>query len=435
MPKANDTVNVAIVGAGGMGRGVARCLMPFADVRIIAVADPAGAYEDDFFYKKPVGRLPLKAEIETHYGATLPGFTCTAYKDFRVMLEREPEIDAIVCATPDHLHAYVSVTAMRMGKHVYCEKPLAHNIWEARLMARVAEEMGVATQMGNLGHARDGMRDTCEWLWDGAIGVVREVHAWAGATRWNKGMIAPPVDAPPVPEDLDWDLWLGPREPRPYHPAYFPVRWRDFWTFGLGPIGDFVCHDLDAACWALDLQDPLTVEAYHAGRPHPEMTAHGEICYYEYGQRGNRPPVAVTWYDGGLRPRTPADWPGDEPLPGRGVLFVGDKGSMLCAGTVGAPPRLYPDALMEAYTPPPESLPRSPGHHREWIDAIKGGPATGSHFGYAAKLTELALLGVLALRLGKKVIWNAAEMRVENAPEADAIIRTAYRAGWELDAQ
>lgn len=431
MKRGNDIVNVAIVGAGGMGRGVTRALFALPDVRVIAVADPAGAYADDFFYKTRVGRLPLKAEIEEHYRASIPGFTCAAYTDFRVMLEKEPDIDAIVCATPDHLHAYVSVTAMRMGKHVFCEKPLAHNIWEARLMARVAEEMGVATQMGNIGHARDGMRETCEWIWDGAIGHVREVHAWVGAARWNKGMTEPPADAPPPPDDLDWDLWLGPREPRPYHPAYFPVRWRDFWTFGLGPIGDFVCHDLDAACWALDLQDPESVEGFSVGMTHPAMTGHGEICYYNYGQRGDRPPVAVTWYDGGLRPRTPADWPLTEPLPSRGVFFVGDKGLMICPG-LGASPRLFPDSLMKSYTPPAPSLPRSPGHHREWIDAIKGGPPAMSHFGYAAKLTELALLGALALQVGHKIIWNAAEMRAENAPEADAIIRTPYRAGWEL---
>jgi len=433
MTELSSIVNVALVGAGGMGRTVVHALFPLPDVRVIAVADPAEAYEDDFFYKTPVGRLPLKAEIEEHYRESVPGFTCAVYKDFRVMLEREPDIDAIVCATPDFLHAYVSVTAMRLGKHVYCEKPLAHNIWEARLMARVAEEMGVATQMGNQGHARDGMRDTCEWLWDGAIGTVREVHAWAGATRWNKGMTEPPTEGPPVPDGLDWDLWLGPREPRAYHPAYFPVKWRDFWSFGLGPIGDFVCHDMDAAHWALELDDPLTIEAYTAGKPHDEMTAHGEICYYQYGQRGERPPVKVTWYDGGLRPCTPEDWPGEEPLPGRGVLFVGDEGSMLCAGMVGAPPRLYPDELMQDYTPPEPSLKRSPGHHREWIDAIKGGPAAGSHFGYAAKLTELALQGVLALRVGKKLVWNAGEMCAENAPEADELIRTPYRTGWELD--
>ncbi len=432
MGTCSEIVNVAIVGAGGMGRGVARELMKLPDVRIIAVADPADDYQDDFFYKVRVGRLPLKAEIEAHFRQQDAAFVCADYLDFRTMLAEMPEIDAIVCATPDHLHAYVSVYAMRLGKHVYCEKPLAHNIWETRLMARVAAEQGVATQMGNIGHARDGMRETVEWIRDGAIGTVREVHAWAGATRWNKGMLAPPTDEPPMPEGIDWDLWLGPREPRPFHPAYFPVRWRDFWTFGLGPIGDFVCHDLDCACWALDLKPPVTVEAFSAGKSHPEMTGYGEICYYEFGADGDRAPVKVTWYDGGLRPATPADWPADEPIPSRGVLFVGDEGMILCPG-LGASPRLLPQARREAYTPPAPSLPRSPGHHREWIDACKGGVPATSDFAYSAQLTEIALLGAVALQTNKRFVWNAAEMKAEGVPEADALIRPAYRKGWEIE--
>ncbi len=428
----SDTVNVAIVGAGGMGRGVATELMKLPDVRIIAVADPAEAYQDDFFYKCPVGRLPLKAEIEKHYGATLPGFRCAEYEDFRVMLARETAIDAIVCATPDHLHAYVSVVAMRQGKHVYCEKPMAHNLREARLMARVAAEMGVATQMGNLGHARDGVRQACEWLWDGAIGPVREAHAWVGAARWHKGMTAVPTETPPVPAGFNWDLWLGPRPVRAYHPAYVPVRWRDFWTFGLGASGDFVCHDLDTACWALNLHDPISVEAFAAGQTSPELTPHGEMCHFEFGRRGRQVPVRATWYDGGLQPPTPDGWPSTEPMPGRGSLFVGDRGILVCPG-LGATPRLFPQALMDSYTPPPASIPRSPGHHREWIDACKGGPPAGTEFSYGCRLTELALLGVLALRTRKKILWDAANLKAIGFPEADAIIQgEPYRQGWEL---
>lgn len=429
---ASETVNVAIVGAGGMGRGVAQELMRLPDVRIIAVADPAESYQDDFFYKCPVGRLPLKAEIEKHYGTTLSGFRCAEYEDFRVMLEREPAVDAIVCATPDHLHAYVSIVAMRQGKHVYCEKPLAHNLREARLMARVAQEMGVATQMGNLGHAREGMRQTCEWLWAGAIGPVREAHAWVGAARWHKGMTARPTDTPPVPAGLNWDLWLGPRPERPFHPAYVPVRWRDFWTFGLGAIGDFVCHDLDNACWALDLREPVSVEAFGAGQTSPELTPHGEICTFDFGRRGRQVPVRAVWYDGGLQPPVPEGWPAGEALPGRGVFFVGDRGTLVSPG-LGAPPVLYPRERAEAFTPPPPSIPRSPGHHREWIDACKGGPAAGTEFGYAARLTELALLGALALRTRKRIRWDAVAMKAIDVPEADAIIQgEPYRQGWEL---
>ena len=428
---ALEKVHVAIVGAGGMGRGVMRNLLPFPDVRIVAVADPAAVYEDDFFYKSPVGRLPVKAEIEAYYAEQGTPLTCREYKDFRVMLEREKDIDAIVCATPDHLHAYVSITAMRQGKHVYCEKPLTHNIREARLMAKVAAETGVATQMGNIGHARDGMRETCEWIRAGAIGTVREVHAWVGASRWNKHLVGPPTGTPPVPDWLDWDLWLGPREGQAYHPEWVPVRWRDHWEFGLGAIGDFFCHDVDVACWALDLRHPISVEAFAAGRTHPDLIPHGEIVYYEFGQDGDRAPVRVTWYDGGLRPPTPAAWPVGEELSGRGVFFLGDEGILVCPG-LGASPKLLPAERMESFSPPPPSLPRSPGHHREWIDACKGGPPAMSDFAYSAQLTEMALLGVLSIRTGKKIFWNAEAMQAEGLPEADAIIRGSYREGWEL---
>ena len=215
------------------------------------------------------------------------------------MLEKEKAIDAVLCATPDHLHAYVSVLAMRAGKHVYCEKPLTHNLWEARKVAQVAKETGLATQLGNHGHSRETIRQTCEWIWDGVIGPVREVQVWVRAGRFNRSLTGRPTDAAAMPAGLNWDLWLGPREPRPFHPAYAPVTWRDFWAFGTGTMGDFGCHDLDNSLWALDLDAPLSVEAFPAGDMDAEIAPHGEICYYEFGPRGDKPPVKITWYDGG----------------------------------------------------------------------------------------------------------------------------------------
>ena len=335
----SEKVNVALVGAGGQGRTNVRNLFRLADARVIALADPI-AREDmnAFYYRGMAGRAPVCQEIEKHYAAGSPGFRCTAYEDFRVMLEKEKSIDAVLCATPDHLHAYVSILSMRAGKHVYCEKPLTHNIWEARKVAQVAEETGAATQMGNSGHSNAGIRQTCEWIWDGAIGPVREAHAWVGANRWNKQLTGAPTETPPVPDGVNWDLWLGPREVRPYHPAYTPVTWRDFWAFGGGGLGDFGCHDMDAACWALDLAAPRTVESRPAGNMDAEIAPHGEICYYEFDARGEKPAVRLTWYDGGLRPPCP------EEIPAGGAPSRGTRSSASGADALRRrrPPRLLP---------------------------------------------------------------------------------------------
>ncbi|MBC8872588.1 MAG: Gfo/Idh/MocA family oxidoreductase [Planctomycetes bacterium] len=428
----SEKVNVALVGAGGQGRSNTRLLFREKDAQVMAVADPFEHHNlDAFYYRGEGGRKPVKAEIEKHYGETTPNYRCADYEDFRVMLEKEKAIDAILCATPDHLHAYVSVVAMRAGKHVYCEKPLTHNVWEARQVAKIAKETGVATQMGNQGHSRDGIRQTCEWIWDGVIGPVHEAHAWVNAGRWNKHLTTRPTETPPVPAGVNWDMWLGPREPRPYHPAYTPVTWRDFWAFGSGALGDFGCHDLDAPMWALDLAEPTSIEARPAGNMDAEIAPHGEICYYRFGARGDKPPVNVTWYDGGLKPPCPEEIPEGSSLPGRGVLFIGEKGSMLCDGAGGAC-RLLPYEKTPTYERPAETIPRSEGHHRDWLAACKGGPPASSNFEYGAKLAELVLLGIASLRTGKKLHWDAANMKARGLPAADAIIKEQYRKGWEI---
>jgi predicted dehydrogenase len=428
----SDKVNIALIGAGGQGRVNLRRLFEQADAQVIAIADPAEFFSlEAFYYKGVAGRKPLRHEIEQHYATSSPNFRCAEYVDFRHLLDREKAVDAVLCATPDHLHAHVSVLAMRAGKHVYCEKPLTHNIWEARCVAHVARETGVATQMGNQGHSTDTIRETYELIRDGAIGPVREVHAWAPNHRWNPSLTTRPTDRTRAPRRLNWDLWLGPREVRPFHSAYFPVGWRDFWAFGGSNIADFGPHDLDAACWALDLVAPTSVEFHPAGTMDDEIAPHGCIGYYQFGPRGHQPPVQITWYDGGLRPSLTVPLPEGEPVPRRGVLFVGDKGVLLCGGA-GGPARLLPETRAEDYRKPEPTLPRSNGHHRDWLDACKGGPAPSSHFGYGARLTELALLGVLALRLGERIEWDPAGMRAIGLPDADALITEPRRAGWEL---
>lgn len=428
----SEKVNVAIVGVGGQGRTNVRALFAEPSAQIIAVADPVDSVSlDEFYYKGLGARKPVKAEIEKHYAAKTPNYRCAEYEDFRVMMEKEKAIDAILCATPDHLHAYVSLYAMRAGKHIYCEKPLTHNIREARLVAKVAKETCVSTQMGNTGTSNDTIRQTCEWIWDGAIGTVREVHAWVKTFRWNPTLAAPPSDTPPVPPGVNWDLWLGPRQFRPYHPAYVPVKWRDFWDFGGGGMGDFGCHDMNAACWALDLHDPLTVEARTAGNTDPAMAPHGSTIYYQFGPRGNRPAVKMFWYDGGLGPARPEGFPDDEPFPKRSVLFVGDKGVMLCGGA-GGKPRLLPDSRMDSYQRPAPKIPRVKTHHGNWLDGCKGAVVPCSNFEYAARLTEITLLGLVAIRTGKKLQWDAPNLKVTNAPEADVILQGQYRPGWEV---
>ncbi len=430
----SEKVNVAMVGVGGRGLQNMRELLKLDDVQVIAIADPAERFSlEDFYYKGSGGRLVGIEQCEKHYRAKTPNYRCAGYEDFRVMLEKEQAIDAILCATPDHLHAYVSIFAMRAGKHVYCEKPLTHNLAEAREVARVAKETGVATQMGNQGHSTVGIREAVEHVRAGTIGTVREVCSWVGTKRWNPTLTSKPAEPMDVPAGLNWDLWLGPREPRPFHTAYFPVAWRDFWTFGSTAMGDFGCHDLDAATWALELGAPSSAIAYGIGPSDHEIAPHGSTIYYEFPARGALPPLRVTWFDGGARP-APPEVIGKFPLPSRGTMFVGEKGVIQCDGAGGAP-RLFPEAL-RTLPKPAATLKRSKGHHRDWIDAAKGGDPASSHFEYGARLTVIGLVGLLSLRLKKPVEWDAVAMKVKDAKDqsvAGPIIHGSYRSGWEIN--
>jgi predicted dehydrogenase len=431
----SDKVNVALIGAGGQGRTNSRALFQEENCQIIALADPAEEWDlSKWYYRGKAGREPVKAEIEKHYAGKTPNHTCAVYEDFRVMLEKEKAIDAVLIATPDHLHAYISILAMKAGKHVYCEKPLTHNIREARLVSRVAKETGVATQMGNHGRSSEGHRLTVEWIKDGAIGAVREVHAWSGTPRNAKDVW--PGEGPAVkPAKLNWDLWLGPRSERPYSGKVAPFVWRWVWDFGNGTMPDMSPHHLDPAFNALGLDAPDTVEA-RGSFIDPEVATGSSMMTYHYGARGDRGPLKMFWYDNGFRPPTPPGIDPDDPVQrlgegSDGLMLVGDKGILTCAGWSGMP-RLLPMELHRSYTRPAKTLPRVAGHHADWLQACKGGTPACSNFEYGARLTEFVLLGTLALRTGKVVKWDAEGMRAANVPQAQPFIEGSYRKGWEL---
>lgn len=405
---ANERLNVASIGVGGKGESD---VANIADENIVALCDVDYRRAARTFQRFPKAKR---------------------YKDFRKMLDVEgSRIDAVTVSTPDHVHAVAAIRAMRMGKHVYCQKPLTHTVHEARLMTKVAREFNVATQMGNQGHSHPDSRRLVELIRAGVLGSVREIHVWTDRPIWPQGLDRP-LDTPVVPSQLDWDLWLGPATQRPYSPAYVPFKWRGWWDFGTGALGDMACHNMDVAFFALGLRDPVKVSAKSSG-VHGETAPKWSIITYEFPARGDRPAVRMTWYDGGKQP--PPKLARAESLPVNGAILIGDKDTLYVPHYWGAG-SLLSGAKMEDFGHIAQSLPRRPGfeknHHREWIDACKGGPKALSNFDYAGPMTEAVLLGNVALRVGKTIHWDAEQLKATNAPEADAYIHGQYRKGWTL---
>lgn len=405
----SEKLNVAAVGVGGMGTGD---IANAASENVIALCD--------------VDQNALARNAQRFPSAKL-------YADFRKLLDEEKSLDAVMCATPDHLHAVVSIAAMKAGKHVHCQKPLTHSVYEARMMGQVAREMGVATQMGNQGQASEQARLLCETIWSGAIGTVREVHA--GSNRYppiSPRGIPRPKETPPVPEWLNWDLWLGPAPERPYHPCYHPFAWRGWWDFGTGVLGDIGCHQLSAVFKALKLGHPQWVEACSSNHQCPPEIANetaplSSITRWQFPAEGDRAAVTITWWDGGLKPPRPEELEPDRKFAeGDWLLIVGDKGKMYGS-------RVIPDQRAQELGKPPEVLPRSPGHYIEWINACKGGEPAGSNFvDHAAHLAEVVLLGNIAIRTGEKLLWDGPNLRFTNSEAANQLINPPYRAPWAL---
>lgn len=407
----NERLNVAAIGAGGKGAvDIEGC----ATENVVALCDPDFKTAAKTFEKFPEARR---------------------YKDFREMLDKERSLDAVTISTPDHTHAVAAMAAMRRGLHVYLQKPLTRTVYEARVLTDAARRYGVQTQMGNQGHSGEGIRQLCEMIWSGAIGHVREVHAWTNRPVWPQA-IKDPLPAQTPPDHLDWDVWLGPAPMRPYNEGYAPFKWRGWFDWGCGALGDMACHILDGANWALQLGAPTSVECVEQQDKNDQTFPSKSIVKFEFPARGAMPPVTVTWYDGGLKPPRPAGIPEDCVLgnPGtgsNGSLFVGDKG-FITTGEYCNDTRLVPDDRMRDYQLPPQLLTRSPGHYRDFIRACKGGGPACSNFDVAGPFTEWILLGVIALRAPGKLLWDGPSMRFSNSEAASALVKPVYRAGWAL---
>ncbi|HXX16049.1 MAG TPA: Gfo/Idh/MocA family oxidoreductase [Candidatus Eremiobacteraceae bacterium] len=475
----SDTLNIACVGVGGMGRSN---LINLASQNIVALCDVDWDYTDKNLSRLDTDVANLQAHID-HPDATpatgrpapridpekakarlanilhlkndlIP--KAARYSDYRKMLDQQKDIDGVVIATPDHMHAPIALACMDLHKHVYVQKPLCWSVDEARKLAKRAAETKVATQMGNQGRSLDDTRTAVEWVWSGAIGEVREIHVWTDrpvgfwpqgvprpkaavepldTLKWDQGGVETRLAAAmagnyPVPQTLSWDLFLGVGPEVPYHPIYHPFNWRGWTDWGCGAIGDMGAHLLDVSMWALNLGLPTSVETVSTpfnGASYPSAS----LIYYEFPARGSMPPVKLTWYDGGLMPHKPEELGDEELIKEGGAILVGSKGKLMHS-TYGAHPRLLPQSLQDAVGKPPEKLARIPNeaHELNWVDAAKGKTQADSPFEYAAKLTEVMLLGVVALRAGKKIAYDGANMSVTNVPEANQYLSRQYRTGW-----
>jgi len=431
----SEKINLAIIGTGGQGIVNLRTLLNFPEIQVVAVCDVNEVSDySEFYFGGTAGREPARQIAEEHYAKEKPSGTyrgVDTYVDFRQMLPERKDIDAVLVATSDHAHAVASMAAMKMGKHVYCEKPLTNTVYESRKMGEAAREHKVATQMGNQGQASEGTRLMCEWIWDGAIGPIRQIYAWTNRPggQWPQG-VERPKETPPVPKTLDWDMWLGLAPYRPYHPIYLPFRWRGWCDFGTGSLGDMGCHVLDPVFRALKLGHPRSVRAESTAFNRDSYPLASTV-YYEFPARAGMPPLQLTWYDGGRLPERPEELEAGRRMPESGAIFVGDKGKIITDEYSGAP-RIIPESKMKAYKIPPKTLPRSIGHHKEWVEACKGGKPAGSNFEFASLLTEVVLLGNVALKAGKKLSWDGANMKVTNDAEANAFLHRPYREGWTL---
>lgn len=419
---ANDRLNVALIGVGGVGGNATRAMR---DENIVAFCDVDQARAEKYYRRMQERDAEGWARMKD----------APRFNDYRRMFDKlANRIDAVIVSTPDHMHFPAAMTTVALGKHLYCQKPLTHTVWEARELTRAAREAGIVTQMGNQGHAGNGCRTLREWVQAGVLGEVREVYSWTDRPGdwWPQVKTRPDHSkaVPAVPATLNWDAWLGVAPSRPYDPAYVPLNWRGWWEFGTGSLGDVGCHIMDGAYWALDLGAPTTVEAMTAGAT-AEGTAQASVVTFHFPARGAMPPVKYVWSDGGLQPVLPPEIEIGQALdPEAGTLVVGSKATALCSFYYEEV-RIVPEAKAREIALPAPSIPRIDGDaFAEWARACKGGPTAGSHFEYSGPFTETVLLGVLAQRMQRRLQWDPAAMRVTNLPQANQYLRKQYRPGW-----
>jgi len=410
----SEKLNIAGIGVGGRGRGNLKALQ---SENIVALCDVDTRRAGNTFKTFP------KAE---------------QFCDFRKMFDQvEKEIDAVVVATPDHTHAIAAMAAISRGKHVYCEKPLAHSVYEVRQLMKAAQDHKVVTQLGNQGHSFDSIRTFCEWVWDGAIGNVHTIHAGCAAVNSAVDQLPRLKEQHSVPPELDWDLWLSPALWRPYNPVYLPGAWRRWVPFGNGTVGDWTCHVVDPVFWALDLGAPKTIQAQvkdYDPKTQGDAFPKGEVITYEFPANDKRGPVTMYWYSGTERIPRPDDLEeGRDPVK-TGAVVLGDKGTIMYGSHGAGGVRIIPEEKMRAYQQPDKTLPRGRNHHRDWLEAIRSGTKAGSDFtSYGGPLTEIAMLGVIAIKLpGTKLEWDAEKMLFTNCPEANQYVNPPYRDGWTL---
>ena len=438
----SDKLNIAGIGVGGRGWGVLEGVYNEGTENIVALCDV-----DDARAAKTFEKYNKAAR----------------YRDFRVMLEKQKDIDAVAIATPDHTHAVAAMAAMHLGKHVYVEKPLTHNVYEARMLRETAKKYKLVTQMGNQGASGEGTWKTVEWIESGVIGDITKVHCWTNRPIWPQGVATPAGDHK-VPDTLDWDLWLGPAKFRNYHPDYLPFKWRGWWDYGTGALGDMACHIVDVVFRALKLGYPTSVEASVTAvyerdfvlANYDDSIPPSTKIHFDFPARKGMPPVKLAWYDGGIRPERPDELGSDEQMGdwNGGVIFEGTEGKLMC-DTYGDNPRLLPTSKMKDFKPPKPKYRRiEEGHYQSWVKACKGGEKPVSNFDIAGPLTEIILMGNLAVRSynhrvlkeGKKptdwnpweypgrkqLEWNGKAMKITNLDLANEFVNREYREGWSL---